>query len=93
MKEMNSWPDPATYITLTALTTGAVTKGEDVDNETDSYVPPSIDPPFSIPQLFTTLYATGPSITDFPIPVQALMDIGCPCTMISSELCNLLSLR
>ena len=44
MKEMNSWPDPATYIMLTAPTAGAVTKGEDVDNETNSYVPPSIDP-------------------------------------------------
>ena len=93
MKETNSWPDPATYVTLTTPTAGAVTNGEDVDNETDLYVPPSIDPPFSVPQLYTTLYATGPSITDFPIPVQALMDIGCPCTVISSELCDLLGLR
>ena len=93
MKETNSCPDPATYVTLTTPTAGAVTNGEGVDNETDLYVPPSINPPFSVPQLYTTLYATGPSITDFPIPVQALMDIGCPCTVISSELHDLLGLQ
>ena len=93
MKETNTWPDPATYKTLMAPTASTATKGEEKDNETDSYVPSPPDIPFTINQLYTTLHATGPLITEFPIPVQALMDIGFPCTVISAELCDRLGLR
>ena len=90
---MNTWPDAASYMMLTALSRAAAQEIAK-DDETDLYIPPpTVNPPFSIPQLYTTLQATGPLITEFPIPVQALMDIGCPCTVISSELCNRLGLH
>jgi hypothetical protein len=92
MKDTNTWPDPATYTTLMAPMASAVAKGEGKDNETDLYVTSPPDIPFTINQLYTTLHATGPLITEFPIPIQALMDIGCPCTVISAELCDCLGL-
>ena len=61
-------------------------------NETDSYVPSPPNILFTVNQLYTTLHATGPHITEFPIPVQALMDISCPCTVINAELCDCLGL-
>jgi hypothetical protein len=88
MRDTNTWPDPATYMTLMAPAASATTRGEEKDDETDSYIPPP-DIPFTVNQLYITLHATGPLITKFPIPVQALMDIGCPCTVISAELCDL----
>ena len=93
MKGTNTWPDPMTYVTLTALAASTATKGEEKDDETDSYIlsPPNIL--FTVNQLYTTLPATGPHITEFPIPIQALMDIGCPCTVINAELCDHLRLR
>ena len=96
MKDTNTWPDPATYMMLTAPmgpTASAVAKWEERDNETDSYIPPPTDIPFTMNQLYTTLHTTGPLITEFPIPVQALMDIGCPCTVISEEFCDHLRLH
>ena len=93
MKDTNTWPDPAMYVTLTAPTAAAAMGGQEMDNETDSSVPPPVDVPFTVNQLYTTLYATGPLITEFPIPIQTLMDIGSPCTVISSEICNRLGLQ
>ena len=93
MKDMNTWPDPATYVTLMALTAAVAMGGQEMDNETDLYVPPPVDVPFTVNQLYMTLYATGPLITEFPIPIQTLMDISSPCTVISSELCDCLSLQ
>jgi RNase H-like domain found in reverse transcriptase/Reverse transcriptase (RNA-dependent DNA polymerase)/Integrase zinc binding domain len=93
MKDTNTWPDPATYVTLTAPAASTITKGEEKDNETDSYVPSPPDIPFTVNQLYTTLHTTGPRITEFPVPVQALMDIGCPSTVISEALCDRLGLR
>ena len=52
------------------------TKGEEKDNKTDLYIPSPPNIPFTMNQLYTTLHATGPLITEFPIPVQALMDIS-----------------
>ena len=74
------------YVTLMALMATTTMGGQEMDNETDSYVPPPVNGPFTVNQLYTTLYATGPLITEFPIPMQTLMDIGSPCTVISSEL-------
>ena len=92
MKDTNTWPDPATYVTLVAPAASATTKGEEKDDETVSYVPSPPNIPFTVNQLYTTLHATGPCIMEFPIPVQALMDISCPCTVINAELCNCLGL-
>ena len=93
IKDTNMWPDTATYMTLTAPAASATTKGEEKDDETDSSVlsPPNI--PFTMNQLYTTLHATGPHITEFPIPIQALMDISCPCTVINAELWDCLTLH
>ena len=93
MKDTNTWPDPSTYVTLTVLKAAAMIREIGRDNETDLYVPPPIDAPFTVNQLYVNLFTTGPLITEFPIPIQALMDIGSPCTVISSELCNCLSLH
>ena len=92
MKANNTWPDAETYVTLTAPGTTAVVK-ENKDDDTDSYVPSPVDVPFIVPHLFATLYATGPLITEFPVKIRPLMDIGCPCTVISLELTERLGLR
>ena len=93
MKDTNTWLDPATYVMLMAPAASAATKGEEKDDETDSYVPFPPNILFTVNQLYTTLHARGPHIMEFPIPVQALMDIGCPCTVINAELCNHLGLH
>ena len=92
MKDTNTWPDPTTYMTLMAPAASAITKGEEKDDKTNSYVPSPPDIPFTVNQLYTTLHTTGPCIAKFPIPIQALMDISCPCTVINAELCNHLRL-
>ena len=92
MKADNTWPDAETYTTLTAPATSALEE-EDKDNETDSYVAPPTEAPFSVSHLYPTLYATGPLITEFPIQIHPLMDIGSPSTVISLELCEQLGLR
>jgi hypothetical protein len=103
----NTWPDAETYIPLTleaALAskppTGSSSSrlpaaaaisshSEARDDETDSYV----DPPLTVPHLVATLDAFGPNVSEFPLPVHALLDIGCPSTVISSALANELGLR
>ena len=82
MKANNTWPNTDTYVTLTAPATNAATENTQ-DNETDSYVSPPVDVPFN-----ATLYATGPLITQLPITIRTLLDIGCHCTVISLELCE-----
>ena len=76
MKANNTWPNANTYVTLTALATNAAME-DTRDNKTDSYVSPPVDVPFNVPQLYATLYATGPLITQFPIAIRTLLDIGC----------------
>ena len=87
MNANNTWPNANTYVTLTAPATNAATE-DTRDNKMDSYVPPPVDIPFNDPQLYATLYATGPLITQFPIAIWTLLDIGCHCTVISLELCE-----
>jgi hypothetical protein len=68
MNDTNSWPDPTTYVTLKApmglhvatITAPAMNKGEEKDNETDMYVPPPPNIPFTVNHLYATLNATGP---------------------------------
>src|SRR5260221_336077 len=93
MKETNTWPDPSTYMMLTAPAAATTAKRIEEDNKTDLYISPPIETPFTINQLYAILHATGPLITEFPVPVQVLIDISCPCTVISTELCNHLGLH
>ena len=78
MRADNTWLDTETYVTLTA--SALVTMAAVEDNETNSYIPPPANIPFTISYLFPTLYATSPPITEFPIKIYPLMDIGCPCS-------------
>ena len=107
MTANNTWPDAESYIPLTlemALAakprTGAVSsrlpaaaaissKNEVRDDETDSYV----DHPLTVPHLVAMLDAFGPNISEFPLSVPAMLDIGCPSIVISSALANELGLR
>jgi hypothetical protein len=91
----NTWPDAETYIPLTLemalaskprLPAAAVISRDD---ETDSYV----DQPLTVPHLVATLDAFGPNISEFPLPVPALLDVGCPSVVISAALANELGLR
>ena len=91
MKTENTWPDAENYVTLMAPATSALEK-ENKDNETDLYVPPPAKVPFSISHLYPMLYVTSPLITEFPIKIHPLMDIGSPSTVISLELCEQLGL-
>jgi hypothetical protein len=50
MVATNSWPNPDTYVTLTAPV-AAATQDYAEDNETDSYVPPAVKLPFTVPHL------------------------------------------
>jgi hypothetical protein len=101
MNKMNSWLDPAPYMTLTApgsscsatSTVVAADKEKEEDNETDSYLPPPPNIPFTVDHLHTTLHAMGPLIAEFPIPTPMLMGIGSLCTVINSDLCDCLSLH
>ena len=63
---------------------------EAYDDETDSYVDLSS---FTVPHLVATLDAFGPNISEFSQPVPALLDIGCPSIVISSNLVDELGLR
>ena len=108
MTATNTWPDAETYTTLTLekalaakplsgtsvtrLPAAAVISSqmEARDDETDSYVDHS---PLTVPHLVATLDAFGPNISKFPLPVPALLDIGCPSVVISSDLANELGLR
>lgn len=104
----NTWPDAETYIPLTlemALASKAKngssssrlpaaaaisSQTEARDDETDSYVDSS---PLTVPHLVATLDAFGPNISEFPLSVSALLDIGCPSVVINSDLANKLGLR
>jgi len=88
----NTWPDAETYVPLTlemALASkpwagtsssrlpaaAAISSQKEARNdETDLYV----DPPLTVPHLVATLDAFGPNISEFPLSVPALLDIGCP---------------
>ncbi|KAF9004210.1 hypothetical protein BDQ17DRAFT_1304961 [Cyathus striatus] len=104
MKKTNTWPDIDSYIPLTEtmakaavprLTAGAaqMAAAYSDDNTDDSYVSTTHDSiPFSIPHIYATFDITGPSISEFPISVTSLLDIGCPSVVISSSLVDKLGL-
>jgi hypothetical protein len=105
MTANNTWPDPETYVplkleialasklqsspSLSQLPAAAVIT-EPRDNETDSYMDPF---PLTVPHLVATLDAFRPNISEFPLPIPALLDIGCLSTVINSELADQLGLR
>ena len=108
MTATNTWPDVETYVPLTlemalaskpqsvasssCLPAAAAISlhGEEQDDETDLYVDPS---PLTVPHLVATLDAFGPNISELPLSVSALLDIGCPSVVINSNLANKLGLR
>ena len=107
MTANNTWPDAETYTTLTlemALAAkpqaaasssrlpaaAVISQGLARDDETDSYVDHSS---FTVPHLVAMLDAFGPNISEFPLPIPAMLDVGCPSTVISSTLANELGLR
>lgn len=49
--------------------------------------------PLTIPHLIATLDTFGPNISEFPITISALLDIGCPSTVINSSLADELGLH
>ncbi|KAG6909378.1 hypothetical protein DXG01_000820 [Tephrocybe rancida] len=73
------------------------------DNNTDeSYVltpsssspaPPKIEPPFTMPHMMAKLDVSGPAVSSFPLSIQAMLDNGCPSTVISNKLATQLGLR
>ena len=107
MTTNNTWPDAETYVPLTlemalAAKPQAVasssrlpaaaaisSKIEECDDETDSYV----DPPLTVPHLIATLEAFRPNVSEFPLSISAMLDIGCPSVVISSALVDELGLR
>jgi hypothetical protein len=91
MKTNNSWPDAATYKPLTIFmvhaaaphtTAGLATARieEYFDDDTDEYISSNLMPqsPFTIPHLYMPVELMGPLISDSPLSVKALLDIGCP---------------
>jgi hypothetical protein len=106
MTANNTWPDADTYTPLTLemalaskppattsslrIPVAAVIPNEARDDETDSYVDTS---PFAVPHLVAMLDAFGPNISEFPLSIPALLDIGCPSIVISSTLANELGLQ
>uniref|UniRef100_A0A8H8CNN1 Uncharacterized protein n=1 Tax=Psilocybe cubensis TaxID=181762 RepID=A0A8H8CNN1_PSICU len=74
---------PVAFVGMSAVS-------EDYADE-DTYVPSSTttttDPPpsFSVPHLYAPVEATGPAISEFPLSFKALLDIGCPSTVISGS--------
>lgn len=93
----NSWPQVAPVLTqATALAAKAAkVKTEPVAHAISDAEPDTSDSyvPFTVPHLFADMTTTGPSITGLPIPVRALLDIGCPCTVINGALATQLGLR
>ncbi|KAF8963212.1 hypothetical protein BDZ97DRAFT_1758710, partial [Flammula alnicola] len=109
MTKSNTWPDATTYRTLTStmalaakpasrLAVGFVPTADDDDDEdynfydSNTYAIPS-DDPFTMPHIYISVEVSGPSISEFPISIKALPDVGCPSTVISGQLASELGLR
>lgn len=48
---------------------------------------------FSVKHLYATVDVSGPALPNFPLSIKALLDIGCPSTVISGNLAARLGLR
>ncbi|KAJ7115760.1 hypothetical protein C8R44DRAFT_739506 [Mycena epipterygia] len=62
---------------------------EESDSDRDGY----ILPPLTVPHLYANVTLSGPSVSEFPVPVFSLLDIGCPSVVISDQLVKQLGLR
>ncbi|KAJ7649492.1 hypothetical protein DFH06DRAFT_912706, partial [Mycena polygramma] len=62
---------------------------EESDSDRDGYVLS----PLTVPHLYANVTLSGPSVSEFPIPVRSLLDIGCPSIVISDKLVKQLGLR
>ncbi|KAJ7323284.1 hypothetical protein DFH08DRAFT_817852 [Mycena albidolilacea] len=62
---------------------------EESESDPDGYVLP----PLTVPHLYVDVTLSGPSISEFPIPVRSLLDIGCHSIVISDKLVTKLGLR
>ncbi|KAG6895964.1 hypothetical protein C0993_008933 [Termitomyces sp. T159_Od127] len=68
------------------------------DDDTDdsyTYAPTfsSPEPPLSAPHMMVTLEVTGPAISSSPLSIHAMLDNGCPSTVISNDLVKTLGLQ
>ncbi|KAG6867568.1 hypothetical protein C0993_001089 [Termitomyces sp. T159_Od127] len=68
------------------------------DDDTDdsyTYAPTfsSPEPPLSAPHMMVTLEVMGPAISSSPLSIRAMLDNGCPSTVISNDLVKTLGLR
>ncbi|KAG5335588.1 hypothetical protein C0989_000939 [Termitomyces sp. Mn162] len=102
MKVNNTWLDPKNHKTLT-LETALAAKNKTVtgyayveeicdnDMDSDSYVP-SPDTPLTSQHMKAMVKLSGPSISFSPISIKALLDNGCPSTVISDMLVTQLEL-
>ncbi|KAG6883543.1 hypothetical protein C0992_008516 [Termitomyces sp. T32_za158] len=106
MKTTNTWPDPKTTKTLTSAMAlaakpkkvaglayiepdeDAETRDEDTD-ESYTYARSSSSDTEAPPML----EVTGPAISSFPLSVRAILDNGCPSTVISDDFVLKLGLR
>ncbi|KIJ44948.1 hypothetical protein M422DRAFT_251569 [Sphaerobolus stellatus SS14] len=108
MTANNTWPDHASYIPLMESIARSAKPGTSAtapriavafahqvaqDEDTESYVTPPEPIVFTVPHLYARLEITGPSVEEFPLSIQALLDISCPSVMISAELVTQLGLR
>lgn len=105
MTATNTWPDVETYVPLTLemalaakpqttssahlAAVAAISQIGAQDVDTDLYVDTS---PLTVPHLVATLDAFGPNISEFPLSIPALLDIGCPSVVINSNLADRLGL-
>ncbi|KAG5634028.1 hypothetical protein H0H81_003736, partial [Sphagnurus paluster] len=58
-----------------------------------TYVMLTVEMALTMPHLTVTLDAFGPNVSEFPVSVSALLDSGCPSTVISGALADQLGLR
>jgi hypothetical protein len=62
---------------------------EESDSGHDGYVLP----PLTVPHIYANVTLSGPSVSEFPVPVCSLLDIGCLSIVISDQLVKKLGLR
>ncbi|KIJ24709.1 hypothetical protein M422DRAFT_274461 [Sphaerobolus stellatus SS14] len=101
MKASGTFPDAMNYRSLTVSmveaakprVAAAFVKAAPCDDNTNSYVSLSKPTPFTVPHLYAALDLTGPAMREFPLPIRALLDVGCPAVIISASLADQLGLR
>jgi hypothetical protein len=62
---------------------------EESDSDHDGYALPHL----TVPHLYANVTLSGLSVSEFPVPVRSLLDIGCPSIVISGQLVKQLGLQ